>query len=226
MQGWPLAFVFPGQGSLDTKAVETSQRMAPGLFAAAAELADAAVPRWRSAVVAALAGSSEQFGRVELKIYAASLAASERLTERGWHDADPTISSAAGGVDRLAIVVDIEEDSLGCARLILFGVDQRIAGGFEQFGFHAMALKHGADEFGVAADVGAVGPDIGDGEQFCEFRHDLRLVRGGEALNGGPILGASECGGTEEQRDSHTVTIAKSGSPARRRAGHGPAALL
>jgi len=25
----------------------------------------------------------------------------ERLTERGWHDADPTISSAAGGVDRL-----------------------------------------------------------------------------------------------------------------------------
>src|SRR5579863_9877470 len=83
MQGWPLAVVFPGQGSLDTRAVETSQRTAPGLFAAAAESGDAAVPRWRSAIAGALAGSSEPFGRVELKIYAASLAAFERLTERG-----------------------------------------------------------------------------------------------------------------------------------------------
>ena len=83
MQGWPFAIVFPGQGALDVRTVEAYQQTAPRLFESAAGLDRASGARWRIALIEALSGSSAPSGHVALKIYAASIAAFERLTARG-----------------------------------------------------------------------------------------------------------------------------------------------
>jgi acyl transferase domain-containing protein len=83
MQGWPIAIVFPGQGALDIRTVEAYQRTDPELFPSAAGPDDATGPRSRGALIETLCGSGAPSGRLQLRIYGASVAAFQRLTRQG-----------------------------------------------------------------------------------------------------------------------------------------------
>jgi hypothetical protein len=99
------------------------------------------------------------------------------------------------GVERLAIVVRVEDDGAGGAGSGQVAEDHGVgAGDAHQFGLHAALFEHARDGLGVALDVVAVAGDVGDGEQGEEFVDDGAFVllpplaggaRGGVILRGG-----------------------------------------
>jgi [acyl-carrier-protein] S-malonyltransferase len=81
MQGRPIAIVFPGQGALDIRTVETCRRTAAQLFAPAAALDDADGSGRRGAAGDVCSGPAA-LTALELGIYAASVAAFQRVTRQ------------------------------------------------------------------------------------------------------------------------------------------------
>ena len=80
---------------------------------------------------------------------------------------------------------------------------------FDQLGGNAALFEEGADELGVAADVGAVGGDVWYGEEVGEFSEDGAIViltplargrGGGIGLRGEePAPGENKRDGTEHE---------------------------
>src|SRR6185295_16663665 len=69
-------------------------------------------------------------------------------------------------IERLAIVVSVENEGAGCAGRFDFAEDHRVATWYaHQSGGDTALLHHRGDGLGVALDVRAVGSDVGDGEQ-------------------------------------------------------------
>ena len=79
-----------------------------------------------------------------------------------------------GWGDGLAVVVCVEDDgAFGAGSFDLSPDDGRRGGGEtgggEEFGFGSALLELGDEEFGVFAETGGIGGDVGDGEEFCEL---------------------------------------------------------
>ena len=64
------------------------------------------------------------------------------------------------------------------------GEHQGVSVGFEDLGGKPAPAQHIAEHAGISPDIGAVGRDVGDGEQLHQFAHDLLLVGGDERLDG------------------------------------------
>ena len=77
------------------------------------------------------------------------------------------------GIDRLAVVVTVEEQRPRRARHLQLAIDERIAGRFENLGREALARQQGAQVLGVAPDVRAVRRDVRNREQLEQLADDL-----------------------------------------------------
>jgi hypothetical protein len=97
--------------------------------------------------------------------------------------------------------VHVEQHGTRGAGDFFLGVDEGVAGGFEELGGQAAALEHLLEVFGVAADVRAVGGDVGDGKESRKLGDDFLLVGGDAGLDGGAQVGGEE--GNHGQKKSN-----------------------
>src|SRR5271170_4183754 len=93
-----------------------------------------------------------------------------------------------GGSDGLAVVVGVEDDGAFGAGSFDLAPDYGWGGGWkrgvgEEFGFGSALLELGDEEFGVAAEVGGVGGDVGDGEEVGELLGEFGLAWGCVAVS-------------------------------------------
>ena len=86
-------------------------------------------------------------------------------------------------VDRLPVVVNVEQDGSRRSGHQAFSVHQRRRGRVPHFRFHAAAFEHLPELLGVALDIGQVGAHVGNRHQVHELPDDGCLVLTYVALN-------------------------------------------
>jgi hypothetical protein len=80
-------------------------------------------------------------------------------------------------IDRLPVVVAVEQHRPGGARHAQLAVDERVARRLQQLGLEAAAGQQTLEVLGVTADVRAIRGDVRNRERLDELTHDGRLVR-------------------------------------------------
>ena len=82
------------------------------------------------------------------------------------------------GVDRLTVVVRVEQQRPGRPGRLHLAPDQRVPRRLEDLRRQPALREHLAQAHGVLPDVLAIGGDVGDGQQIDELGDDGALVRG------------------------------------------------
>ena len=132
----------------------------------------------RALVVAGAPREEPRFG-VELSPLGDVHHGADRAVRRraGPEGREPGRGHPLARVDRLAVVMGVEHHRPSCPRHHQLAVDRRRVGPIlEDPSGDAALLEHGLDQVGVAANVGPVGGDVGDGEECREFADNLRFV--------------------------------------------------
>src|SRR5205823_4189725 len=89
-------------------------------------------------------------------------------------------------VERLAVVVRVEDDGASCARRDdLAEYDGWSAGDLHEARLHAALLEQGHHGCGVPADVRLIARQVGNGKEFLELAEDGLLVALPPAARGG-----------------------------------------
>ena len=107
-------------------------------------------------------------------------------------------------IDRLTVVVAVEQQRSRRPRHGELAVDERVAARLEQLRLEAARGEHAAEVLGVAPDVGTIRGDVGYRQQVDELLDDLRLVRRHPGADRGAQV-ASTCARVVTAGSSRTI---------------------